>query len=91
MNMLLQKGLVESYKGPNGGVKLARSSSEITILNIIEAAEGSEFLEGCFIGLPHCGDKTKCIVHDEWKLLKGDILKMLSTKTIDEFIKIADK
>jgi Rrf2 family protein len=37
---LSRAGLLRSIKGPNGGYNLARAAKSITLLDIIEAAEG---------------------------------------------------
>ena len=38
---LVDSGLLESKKGPTGGYMLARPASEITVLDIVEASEGT--------------------------------------------------
>ncbi len=38
---LVDSGLLESKKGPTGGYILARPASDITVLDIIEASEGT--------------------------------------------------
>ena len=40
MQSLAKQGIVKSFKGINGGFALAKSSEEITIFEIIKAAEG---------------------------------------------------
>ena len=37
---LVQAGLVLSVKGPNGGYRLARPASRISVLEVVEAQEG---------------------------------------------------
>lgn len=39
---LVSAGVLHSIKGPNGGYRLARQPSDITLLEIIEAAEGGK-------------------------------------------------
>ncbi len=40
LQALARKGILNSYKGVNGGFELARKRSEITVLEVMEAAEG---------------------------------------------------
>lgn len=40
MIVLKQKGLVNSFRGSQGGYQLAKATNEITILEILEAIEG---------------------------------------------------
>jgi Rrf2 family protein len=42
MQALTKAGICESVPGPNGGYRLARKPREITILDIVEAIEGTE-------------------------------------------------
>lgn len=40
LQSLARKGILKSFKGVNGGFELARKSNEITVLEVMEAAEG---------------------------------------------------
>lgn len=40
LQALARKGILKSYKGVNGGFELAKKSSDITMLEVMEAAEG---------------------------------------------------
>ncbi len=50
-------GLVESQKGPGGGIRLAKSPDQITMDQIYRAVETSEPLH-----LPHTAPNTNCPV-----------------------------
>ena len=84
LNILTQEGYLESYKGPNGGVRLLKNAGEITVLDIINAVESEKFLEGCFLGLPNCSDEANCQMHNSWNNIKANLINMLSEKTIKE-------
>lgn len=48
LQALARKGILNSYKGVNGGFSLAKKSEEITVLEVMEAAEGrSPAVFGC--------------------------------------------
>ncbi len=38
---LVSAGILRSLKGPNGGYRLAKPAGDITLLEVVEAAEGS--------------------------------------------------
>src|SRR5258708_30345235 len=40
LNPLVSAGILSSLKGPHGGYRLARTPSDITLLEVIEAVEG---------------------------------------------------
>lgn len=83
---LTKKGILNSYKGPNGGVCLAQSPDEITLLDIVEAVDGLEFYSNCVIGLPKCGDEQPCAVHHEWGKLREDIYQLFQTTKLSMLI-----
>src|SRR5258708_958355 len=41
LNPLVSAGILSSLKGPHGGYRLARTASDITLLEVIEAVEGT--------------------------------------------------
>jgi Rrf2 family iron-sulfur cluster assembly transcriptional regulator len=77
LQSLARNGLVVSVRGKFGGFQIAKKSTEITILDIIEAVEGKPFLGGCLLGLPGCNDKIPCFAHTKWGKIKGDLIKLL--------------
>jgi Rrf2 family iron-sulfur cluster assembly transcriptional regulator len=79
---LTRHGILVSYKGPNGGVALARPSREVTVLQVVEAMEGLEGFERCVLGLDLCDDAYPCPLHTPWRAIKERILHMLSTKNL---------
>ncbi|MFH5832330.1 RrF2 family transcriptional regulator [Halalkalibaculum sp. DA3122] len=80
--------LMESYKGPNGGIKLAKPGDEITLLEIVVAIDGSELLTECALGLPGCGVQKPCPLHDSWSETRGAVKNMLEETTLTN---LADK
>lgn len=64
---LTQHGILESYRGPNGGVALTRSADQIFLMDIVNVLEGPDFFDKCLLGLPGCGVEAPCPVHDFWR------------------------
>ncbi len=83
---LTQKGLLVSYKGPKGGVRLAKAPEDITVLQVVEAIDGLEFFHRCVIGLPKCGDHNACALHHRWGKIRQEIYDMLSEKSIAQLL-----
>lgn len=91
LTKILQKlntqGLLESFKGPNGGVKLAKPSDQIQLLEIVETIDGDELFNECVLGLPGCGDKEPCALHNKWMDQRENIKTMFKStdlKTLAE-------
>lgn len=58
---LTKAGLIESQRGPAGGVSLARPSSKIKLLDIYEAMEGSMICYPCLFGKDEC-PRADCVL-----------------------------
>jgi len=82
--ILSRHGLMMSYRGPNGGVALAKPASEISLIDIITALEGEDFFEGCILALPGCGDEAPCPLHDYWGKIRGELRDMFGQTSFDE-------
>ena len=89
----LKKGeIVESVRGPKGGYRLARPATDITLYQILLAAEGDTFEIICDYSPIHpsaepphqCADKEGCGLHHVWVELKEAINSILSQKTLAE-------
>ena len=58
---LTRAGLILSYRGPGGGVVLAKDPSEITLLEIYEAMEGTMRCSPCLLGKEVC-PRANCVL-----------------------------
>lgn len=86
---LRRNGLVSSVRGPGGGYRLARTSQEIFVSDIIEAVEESIKMTRCeHRAASGCmGKKARCLTHDLWEGLGNQIysyLRGISLKSICE-------
>lgn len=84
LQRLTQAEILESYKGPNGGVRLLKPPGEVTFLDVVTAIDGSCTLNECALGLPGCGVMKPCPLHGQWSILKENILEMMQNVTIAE-------
>ena len=61
---LVACGIVESVRGRNGGIRLARPSDEITLIDVIKATENSSHPENCAAeGIASCPLQGDCSYH----------------------------
>ena len=87
---LVQAGLLESFKGPNGGVRLARPAKRIAVLEVIESIDGPDFTTQCFLGLPECSDEDPCPAHETWKSLRDPIARRLGSASIADLASVVE-
>lgn len=76
---LRRGGLVNSVRGPGGGYKLARASSEMRICDIILAVDEPIKATRCTPGSPNgCNSRRgRCLTHDLWEGLGNHIYNYL--------------
>lgn len=84
---LTRAELLESQKGPKGGVRLARANNEVTILHIVLAIDGDELFTECILGLPGCGVQKPCPMHEKWAPKKKFLEEMMEQTSLDELVK----
>lgn len=80
--VLTQAGILQSYRGPNGGVALARPAEEVFLIDIIHLLEGPGFFDNCLLGLAGCGEAAPCPVHDFWISHKAALKEEFRTASL---------
>lgn len=91
LQKLTHNGILKSYRGPSGGVDLARPAKNISLYDIVRAIEERDIFTSCVLGLHGCGEKQPCPLHDHWAGERGRIEKMFRGATLDRLSKpIAD-
>ena len=86
LNALSQQGLVQTKRGYRGGISLARSTEDISLLQIVEAVEGGQWLCDCLLGIEEFGAYTICPTHDFWARIRGEIAEQLRKTTLAALI-----
>jgi len=82
---LRQGKLVESIRGPGGGYKLSRPSSEIYISEIVDAVNESVDATSCK-GQGDCQQGEMCLTHHLWEDLSTRIHEFLSDISLESLI-----
>lgn len=82
---LVKTGLVESERGPNGGVRLARAAGNIDFLQIYEAVEGTIDENYCLLGRDTCAS-TGCILGGLMESVNKEVHEYFKRTTLDRFV-----
>lgn len=82
---LRRKHLVEGTRGPGGGYRLGRPASDITIAEIVTAVDEHLDTTRC-AGQENCQEGERCLAHDLWTELSGQIYDFLNGITLAEFV-----
>lgn len=82
---LRRQGLVVSVRGPGGGYRLAKSHSEISVAEIINAVD--EKIDATYCGgQENCHDEGRCMTHDLWTALNHKILEYLAGVSLADMV-----
>jgi Rrf2 family protein len=78
------QGLLTSIQGRDGGFKINKKLSVVSLAKIIEAVEGMDSFNTCFLGFEECSDENPCAMHFVWEKHKELFLNTLNTTTLDD-------
>lgn len=82
---LRKAGIVEAARGPTGGYRLSRHSSEINISEVVASVEGTMDATQCG-GAADCHAGTRCLAHDLWSELNCQVDNFLISKSLEDVI-----
>ena len=83
LTLLMRAGLAEARAGKLGGYRLLRPPVEITILDVVEAAEGPLRQERCTLsGGPCHWEGQGCAVHATWDEANRALTSVLRRQTL---------
>jgi len=55
---------------------------KIKLSTIVFALDGDSIYNGCGLGLKKCNEKMPCPVHDQFKIVRDELKKMLDNTTV---------
>ena len=82
---LRKQGLVTSTRGPGGGYSLAVDSEQIAISDVIDAVDENVDATRCG-GKADCQNNQRCLTHDLWENLSGEIRSYLSNISLAQAV-----
>ena len=82
---LRSSGIVEASRGPSGGYRLTRPSSEINLFQVISSVEGKMDATQCG-GTADCHSGSRCLAHDLWTDLTKHVDNFLLERSLDDVI-----
>ena len=81
--LLGHAGLTESRAGSSGGHRLLRPPAQISLLEIIRAAEGEVHGSACMLNDGVCGRGGKCVLHQPWQSAQKALLAALASTSLE--------
>ena len=83
---LITGGIVQSTRGPKGGVSLARAPQEIRLSEVIQLLEGSVAPVECLDNPDTCLRSGFCAPQDIWGELKRVMMGVLDSTTLQDLV-----
>lgn len=80
---LVQANILATTRGAGGGIRLARPAAEISILDIVEAMEGSVALNRCVDGGEGCPLMAECPIQGVWNSVNRQLRTSLAGVRFD--------
>jgi Rrf2 family protein len=91
LQKILQKfvkaGMVDSYRGAQGGFSLAKEPQEISMLEVLEILQGKLAVNKCFLGENNgCPRSSECPLKYNWLQLQQKIEAFLKGITLQDLV-----
>ena len=86
---LVSEDLLNAVAGPDGGYCLARPPDSITLLDVVQAAEGQILLDECVLSGGPCEWEEACPVHTPWVRAQNALMEELSRTTFADLARHA--
>ncbi|BBD80063.1 SUF system Fe-S cluster assembly regulator [Aerosticca soli] len=86
LKVLGQAGLVASFRGSNGGYRLARPARQISVAEIVEAVEGPLGMTECSQADGQCLREPGCPVQAGWRRIHRAVESTLRAMHLDDML-----
>ncbi len=84
MTDLSKSGFIKSTQGRIGGYSFAKDPSDILLIDIIDAVEGADKLNGCVLGFETCSSTNPCAMHETWSPVRNELNKVFRQTRLSE-------
>ena len=86
LKLLANAGLVEAKAGRDGGYRLTRRPRDVSLLEVVEAAEGPLLPERCILRGGPCRWEDACAVHPAWAAAVEACRESLAGTTLADLV-----
>jgi Rrf2 family iron-sulfur cluster assembly transcriptional regulator len=85
VNSLRRLGLVDTQRGVGGGVTIARSPDQISLLELCRALGDPIVERRCMLGTAQCSEERACPAHAFWSEHRQRAVEFLTATTVADF------
>jgi len=84
LKLLVKTGLVDSYRGANGGYSIERAALDISVAEIIAAIEGPIAMTECSVEEGLCAQEAICSLRGNWQRISVAIANAMASVSLAE-------
>jgi len=84
LKLLAGGGLLESYRGANGGYRVSRVAAEISVAEVIAAIEGPIAMTECSVEDGLCSQEDNCDLRSNWQRISQAVAQALRDVSLAE-------
>lgn len=84
LKLLAGAGLLSSYRGANGGYRVTRPASRISVAEIIAAIEGPIAMTECSVEVGLCHQEDNCHLRSNWQRISVAVARALEDVSLAE-------
>lgn len=84
LKLLAGSGLLESYRGANGGYRVSREASDISVAEVIAAIEGPIAMTECSVEEGLCSQEDQCELRGNWQRISLAVAQALREVSLAE-------
>lgn len=74
---LVAAGWIDSRTGPSGGYELHKTSTDLTLLEVVQAVEGPMVDGHCVLDHTACDNANPCVLHAMWSGARKGLMESL--------------
>ena len=86
VSQLSVAGLLQTSRGARGGVSLARTPEDISLLEVVEAIDGPILLNDCVANHGACVFGDSCPIQPIWCEAQSELVTRLGSTTFDKVV-----
>ena len=84
LKLLAGSGLLDSYRGANGGYRVNRQAGEISVAEVIAAIEGPIAMTECSVEQGLCSQEDNCGLRGNWQRISLAVADALQDVSLAE-------
>ncbi|MBT8049281.1 MAG: SUF system Fe-S cluster assembly regulator [Xanthomonadales bacterium] len=84
LKLLASAGLLESYRGANGGYRVRRTAADISVAEVIAAIEGPIAMTECSVEEGLCSQEDSCDLRSNWQRISLAVAQALRDVSLAE-------